>query len=514
MPKETVAFDLTGLVTDLPAYQVPPDTWTGLQNVTVSEGFAARARGFGRVFGTTLHLPRWLQSVQREGVSEFIYGGDTALAETDGVAHNDITGALVFDSTGAFNPWTGGTINNIAIANNLTGPAMSWVSGAAAALILPDWAATRFAGAMRVYREFLIAMDITEAGVRDSDLIRWSDAAPPNDVPQSWTAGDQSQAGSATASFTPGDLVDGLTLRDQFYIYKTHATYILQLIGGNLVMSTRPVFSTLGMLTRGCAVEWRGQHIVLTDGDVVVHNGIEAESLIDRRVRRGIFDNLDEDNFANSFVVADKERQEVWVCFPEIGNVFPNRAAVWSIADNQWGFRDLGVNTWPHGTEGLLKIPIPEGTWDTRTTNWNEDASRWRDTGISPDQEQLIFADAGSLLQGMGQLDTFDGVDPVATAQRIGLDLGEPERFKYVSRIWPKVEGLSGAVVEVRVGAQLSVNSPVIWDQYQDFVIAETESLGVDAAGRFIAVEFRTDTAAVWRSPAFDLEVRLAGPFG
>ena len=324
---EVVSFDMTGLVVDLPPYKVKPDTWTGFQNIEVNEGFPRRARGFGRVFGATLFLPRWMINAQREGVSDFVYGGDTAIAETDGSGvHNDITGALIFDSTGARNPWTGGTINNIVIANNLTGPAMSWVTGDPAALLLPDWPATRFAGSMRVYREFLIAMDITEAGIRDSDLVRWSDAAPPDDVPQSWTVGSQSQAGSASAAFTPGILVDGRALRDAFYIYKTHATYVLQLIGGSLIMSVRPVFSTMGALSRGCIVEWRGQHIVLTDGDVVIHNGVEAQSLVDRRVRRAIFENMDVDNFGNSYLVLDKEAQEVWVCVPSTGNVFPNIA--------------------------------------------------------------------------------------------------------------------------------------------------------------------------------------------
>ena len=512
MPK-TVPFNLSDLGVDLPPYQYPPDVWTLHQNIEVNEGFPRRARGFGRIFGATLFLPRFLLNSQRFGVSEFIYGGDTGLAFTSGGVHTDITGALVYDSSGATAPWTGGTINNIAALNNRTGPAMSWTSGTPAALILPDWPLDRTAGSLRVYREFLIAMDITETLVRDSDLIRWSDAAPPNDVPQSWTAGAQSLAGSASASFTPGSLVDGLTLREQFMIYKTHAMYQMSLIAGRLVMATRPVFSTLGMLTRNCAVEWRGQHIVLTDGDVVIHNGVEARSLIDRRIRKAIFANIDSVNFENSYIVLDKELHEVWICAPQNGETFPSVALVWSIEDDAWGFRELGVNTWPHAVEGKLDTGLAEPTWDTRTTNWNTDDTVWSETGISPATESLVFADAGSLLQAIDQQDDFDGLTPTSVLQRIGLDMGVPERFKFVTRIWPKLEGTNGSIVRTRLGSQENVNSPVLWMPYQDYVIGETDSLSFEVSGRFIAVEFRSETDAVWRSPAFDLEVNLQGPF-
>ena len=515
MPLGLVKFDMTGLAVDLPPYQYPPDVWTTFQNIEVNEGFPRRARGFGRIFGSTLHLPRHLVSSQREGVAELIYASDTALAFTDGVAHTDITGALIFDSTGDLDPWSSGTINNIAVLNNFTGPAMSWKSGDPVALILPDWPTDRLAGSMRVFREFLVALDITETGVRDGDLIRWSDAAPPNDVPQSWTAGSQSQAGSASASFTPGTLVDGRTLRDQFFIYKTHSTYVMSLIGGALIMSQRPVFATLGALARNCIVEWRGQHIVMTDGDIVIHNGVEARSLIDRRVRKAIFAGLDEANFANSYVVIDKEQAEVWFCAPTSGETFPNKALVWSINDNEWGFRDIGagVNRWPHGTETIISTAQEEPTWDTRTTTWATDSSDWNDSGISPAFEQLVFGDEGNLLQGIGQLNSFDGTTPIAICQREGLDLGSPDRIKFVTRIWPKIEGTDGSTVMVRVGGALEVNGPITFDDFQDYIIGTTVSLGVNATGRFIAVEFRSETNAIWRSPAFDLEVRLAGKF-
>ena len=509
-----VDLTLTGLAVDLPPYHYPPDVWTDGQNVEMSDGFPRRARGFGRVFGDTLFTPRFLVNTRQAAVSLWVYGGDQAIAVTDGGPHVDITGALAFNSTGVPSPWSGGVMNQRAILNNLAGTDPGyWVPGSPAVLRLPDWPVDRRAKSIRVFREYLIAMNLTDGAVADPDLFAWSDVAPPNNVPQSWTPGPQSQAGSASASFTPGELVDGIALRDQFFLAKQHAIYILELIGGRFVMRQRPLFSTFGMLSRNCAVEFRGQILMLTDGDVVLTNGVDAQSVIDRRVRAAIFQGLSTTHFENSFLALDKAKSEIWVCVPTEGSTYPNRAAVWSISDNKWGVRDLGANTWPHGIEGVVSTGLAEPTWATRTTEWDTDGSRWSDTGSAPSQETLTFADAGDLIQAVDELDSFDGVDPVARLQRLGLDFGEPDRYKYVSRVWPKIDGVDGSVVRLRIGGQAYGEGPVTWDEWRDVIIGTTEVVGVNARGRLIAVEIESDTSATWRAPSLTVQVELQGKF-
>jgi hypothetical protein len=480
----------------------------------MADGFPQRARGFGAIFGATLFLPRFLQNPVQEGVSLWVYGGDEGLAFTDGATHTDITGALVYDSTGLHSPWTGGVLNNNSILNNITGQAMYWPA-TGVALILPDWPVDRVARSVRVFREFIVALDITDAGIRDGDLIRWSDAAPAGGVPQSWAAGAQSLAGSASAAFTPGNIVDGLTLRDQFYIYKAHATYVMSLIGGSLVMAQRPVFSTVGLLARNCVVEWRGSHIMLTDGDVIIHDGVTVTSIADRRIKATIFGAMDPDNFPNSYLMLDKEQAQVWVCVPRVGQLYPDRAAVWSIEDNKWGVRDLGVlpNEWPHGAQGIVRLTQAGDTWDSKITTWDTDPTRWNSTGTTAARESLLFADSSSVLQHIDQVPSFDGTSPTARLQREGLDLGAPGEFKFVTRIFPKIEGPGGSVVNVRVGGQEHAEAVIDWAPFQPFTVGVDEWLDIYAQGRFISVEMESNSDAVWRVPGFDLEVSSQGRF-
>ena len=509
--------ELTGLATDLPPYRYPPTVWTFGQNVQMADGFPKRADGFGAVFDAPLHLSRFHVNVQQENQSTWVYCGDKLISTYDG-AHTDITGAEVFDSTGLDSPWSGGIMNRHAILNNQTNVPLFWRVGLGNVAPLNDWPSDRFARSMRVFREYLIAMDITETAVRDEQLVRWSDVAPPNSVPTSWTAGPLSLAGSVSAMFTPGPVVDGLTLRDQFMIYKAHATFVLTLIGGRFVMRQRPLFSTLGVLSKNCAVEWRGSHLVLADGDVVLHNGTEAQSLVDRRIKSTIFSNLSTQKYQNSYVVMDKENAEIWVCFVENGEDFPKRAAVWSIADNKWGIRDLGNadQAWPYGAEGVVVFSTSdEPTWSSRTTTWTTDAGFWDSAGGSAAEETLLFSSdgAGPLFQNIGDRESFDGVAPVAILSRSGLDLGVGDQYKHVSRVWPRVEAEAGTVVQVRVGGQAAADSPVIFGEFADFIVGTDESVGADSSGRYIAIEFRTETSALWSSPSFDLEVTVRGRF-
>jgi len=512
-----IPLEMTGVAVDLPPFRYPPNVWTRAENVEMGDGFPRRARGFGEVFGTPIELPRVLQSARIGNIPTWVYGGDTKLGSYDGSTHTDITGTNIFDSTGILAPWTSGSMNENIVLNNLTGQPMYYAPGAGAALVLPGWDPEWKCEAMRVHREFIIAMNFDQAGVLDPDLVRWSDRAPPNDVPQSWTAETGSLAGSVSAAASAGALVDGITLRETFYIFKQHATFALSLIGGQFVFQQRPVFSTLGMLTRNCAVEWRGQLIILTDGDIVITNGVQAESLADRRIKSAIFNNIDGDNYKNAYVVLDKAEAEVWICVPSKGNTYPDFAAVWSIEDNQWGFRDLGdrtiPETWPCGSQGIVDTDAAPETWSSKTTTWNTDTTDWDFTGISPADESLLFGSDQVLLQAIDELSSYNGTPPQAYLERTGLDLGEPDKNKYIKRVWPKFEGTESSTIEIRVGASDLPDGNPDWGNWEPFVIGQDSYVPADSRGKYIALAMRSESNATWRTPGFNMVATLQGRF-
>ena len=514
MPSKVKTFQMSGLAVDLPDYAYPPNMWSRGINVEMNEGFAARARGFGRAFGDALFDPRWLINSTPPIGLRWAYGGDTQIAGTDGVTHNDLTPVGVdWDSTGEPQPWTGGIIQGQVVANNQTGSPVWWGGNLATPFaFLPDWPTGYRANSVRPFREFLIAMNIYDGSKQIPELLLWSDAAAPGFVPQSWTPGPQSLAGSTSAAFNPGGIVDGKTLRDQFFIYKSHTTFSLQLVGGAFVLSARPIFSTVGALGKHCIIEYRGRHIVMGDGDVVVHDGINTQSLVDRKIRNAIYQAVDGSNYQNVFAVLDKTHNEIWFCVPERGALLPTVAVIWSIDDDSFGFRDLvkpgGIN---HAAEGIVDIPEPGSTWATRTTTWSTDAARWNDFGIAPIEESLVLADPRLLFQVVDLVADFDGVPPFSQIERTGLDMGSPDVVKHATRVYPRVDGTSGMQLQIRMGGAMKPGGAVTWDAWRSFRIGDPNAVGVNATGRFLAIEMQSDTGGEWRMPGFDLEYSERG---
>ncbi|GAG28067.1 unnamed protein product, partial [marine sediment metagenome] len=258
----------------------------GGDNVLFPNGFSAAAPGWEAAGGNTLFKALWLLPFQTLETFYWIYvGTDDAgttggIGLTDGTTHWDITPA-VWAATPA-GSITGGVLNGVPFINNGIDIPVFWdLVPTNVMTTLPGWPAAQRCQAMRAFKYHLIAMNMTDAGGDFPDVVAWSDAANPGQIPATWIADPSNQAGSFSIAATPGGVVDGLALRDQFMVYKQHSTAIMQYIAGQFVFSNRKAFVTSGILARNCAAEMYGAHYVITDGDIIQHNGQEVKSLID-----------------------------------------------------------------------------------------------------------------------------------------------------------------------------------------------------------------------------------------
>ena len=106
----------------------------------------------------------------------------------------------------------------------------------------------------------------------------------------------------------------------------------------------------------------RANTFLLSDGDIVLFDGQNVVSVAEKKVRDKIFNEIDSENFAASYVVRSDKDKEMWVCYPSTGQTFSTRAAIWSWEDNTWTFREL-TNT-RHITAGVANFTTSP-TWDT-----------------------------------------------------------------------------------------------------------------------------------------------------
>ena len=108
-----------------------------------------------------------------------------------------------------------------------------------------------------------------------------------------------------------------------------HALLILDYTNDEFVWRRRELSATVGLLSADCVVEVKGSHFLLGDGDVVMNDGNQINSIIHNRLRKDLFRRLDSDNFNRCYAIHNDSAKEVWFCIPEVGETYPNLAYIY-----------------------------------------------------------------------------------------------------------------------------------------------------------------------------------------
>ena len=356
-----IKLDPYGAVFDTDPHDVPDDIWTYSLNMRFNDNAAEKIGG--EIEGTTTtaqatHLlfngnhtePLWL------------YFGDAIARVTNFTDDKDIEGTAL--SSGI--KWDTALFNGFPICNNIVDTPRYWAGDFTAPdtlADLPAFEANTLCQALRPFRSFLVALNTTTSGVQAPNRVLWSTASDSGALPASWDITDPSTlAGDAYLTDDKGEILDGAQLRDMFVIYKTHSTYLMRLIGGQSVMRIDKVQVNSGLLAKNCIVEFKGRHFVVSDGDIVLFDGQNIESIADKRVKDTIFNDIDSDNFDKTYVARDDKHFEIWVCYPSTGQSYSDKAAIWNWKDNNWTFREL-TNT-RHIAPGVSNFAASV-TWDS-----------------------------------------------------------------------------------------------------------------------------------------------------
>lgn len=505
-----------GIVRDVEAFELPPEFYSGGDNVVFRDELAERILGYQAILGNAIESPiTHLRPVLADAVAYWLYGTANKIGVTSGTTHSDITPTTAPANTKPEN-WTSDTLNGIPVFNWQNAPPVSWGgSPATVCAKLPGWPDEAKCQSLRAFKNYLIAMAYDDGTTFDPNLLVWSDSAAAGALPQSWTPAAGNDAGSVSLADTPGIIIDGASFRDQFIVFKRGSTYSLDFIGGNFIFALRRLFVTTGILATNCAVEIRGQQIVFTDGDIIAHDGHSAQSIIDRQWRRFIFDNIDSETFPSSYVALYQPKGEIWFCYPTKGNATPDVALVWNYEENRFGFRELnqaGLAT--HAAPGIVPASAAPATdWDSQTSSWDNYVGTWNQTNFNPAQDELVQANADGTFYAMDLGASANGVDINSVLQRHSLDFGSPERIKQVTAIWPRLKGQNGGTLNVRIGSQQTQYEPIKWAEWQSFVPGQDVRIPMYARGRLISVELASIGGANWRCGGFDFEYKVRGRF-
>ena len=502
-----------GIVRDRLGIQLPHNAWTDGGNIRICSDNVRTMAGWQRHF-TPLCRPIVVFGLN-DPIGEnyyIVYACDAKVYAFDNAVHHDITPAAGLASA---LQWTGDIINgNLVLSNGVDAPIYWDVDVANPMQTLPGLDGMDSCRVIRSHKGFLFALDCVIGGLRRPARCRWSGQAEVG-LPPTWDPVG-SLAGEVDLGDSDQDLIEAKILRDHLIIYGSRQTFDVSFIGGSFVWRFDTLFQSNGILGVHCALEFHSKHVVLTAGDVLVHNGHTTESPINDIDRRWLFERMSDTQYSRSFLARDFSNDEIWICFPEEGSDYPNIALVWDYRHNTWSMTDL-----PSGTAfiGNARDLLQGGgdfvtyeTWDTDYASIDYSYADMR-AGIgnqpSDDPNPSILAMLTASDTEVYKMDAGNrqgGAPRYSWIERQDLNLS-PQRA-VVRRMRPRMDG---GQVDVYIGGQDIQNGPVRWTGPYPFTPGRDIDIHCRVSGLRHAMRFESRADDGWCLNSYGLDVEEMG---
>lgn len=516
-----------GLAHDTPAYMLPPEYVTHAMNMRCVDDGLERLSGWEQVFGTPTVAPHFHMQIRGVNGEFVLYVSLTKAYGYDGTTHTNITrqsGGVDVDYTATETAqWNGTFLGGVPIVNNGVDVPQFWSTIALATKLanLTNWPSTLRARVVRAFGPHLVAGYITKSGTPFPHMIKWSHPAEPGSVPSSWDETDETKdtGEKDLPDVNSGFFREMLPLGDTMFIYKDNSTWKMRYIGGRFIFDfgQSAWLTTSGILAPRCvAVTGDGRRqIVATQDDIIWHNGNSVQSILDKREKRKLFNEMDAVNYVNSFMFVQPTYNEVWFCYPTAGNTNPNKALIINYGSERFALTEADGITFRNASIGEVENPSDED-WEATEELWDDDTGPWSE--LSRRRVILAGTDA-TKFYNMDRGATRDGVTFTGTLQRIGLSMvgkkrdGSPivdhQRKKMLNRMWPKVQG---GPVSIRFGAQQVVDGPIAWGSVAA-LDPTTQRFVVPGPVSGSAVGWEMSAAAGWRLDGYKVNVNPLGQF-
>lgn len=497
-----------GVIKDQPAHELPINAWSDAVNVRFREQGAERFLGQRRLFTPAESTPHWIQQFNNAGKRWWIHAGTNAIYADDGVTPRLNITPSAAPTGGVDDRWTGGFFNGVLIANNGVDAPIYW-SGSGVMNPLPNWPAGVRARSLRAYKNAIVAAGIKRGNDDLPHTVLWSSLTDPGAVPASWDINDLTkEAGEFPLAEDPSLIIDQMSLGDINVIYKEQSMWAMSASGDQQIFRFQRLPGDIGALARGCIVNTPLGHVVLTPGDVILHSGQGPKSLINAVLRRWLFNAIDSTNRLRSFVATNPSANEVWICFPELGEQACTLAAVWNWRDNTWAIRQLPGVTF--GASGQMDYSITS-TWQAQTDIWSDAVTAWGQDELSPAQSRMLMCGLDGAITVADVSATFGGQPFVSQITREGLSFDAPDRVKLVRSVYPRAKAANGTRIRIEVGSTMDIETPVTWSPPVEYTVGASYKADAFASGRFLAVRFTSMDNQPWAIRSYDLDIVQSG---
>jgi len=507
----------TGLIQDIYPQEMLPNAWSQAKNFVFREGFAEKVLGHAAAYGTPLIPPYHLVNFLSAYGNMWVYAGLGKIYAVDSTfIHSNITrqtgGVDVDYSEDVLDKWNSGVLSGIVVLNNGEDIPQYWTGNGRAA-DLSNWPANYRCKILRPFRNYLLALNITKDTTNYPHLVKWSHHAEPGTLPSTWDVTDTTKdAGEYDLADDQTELVDGLSLGEQFIAYKRSGYYAIQYIGTPFIFRFQKISGLYGgSLAVNCVTEFPGGHFVLGSGDVYIHQGGAPESVIDARNRKWLFRQLDSDYRDRAFTMALPLTNEMYVCFPQQGDSLCTLALVWNWKYNTWGVKELPGVT--HACTGSVNY---EGgkTWSTITENWPGTALSWeQNLSTNAVTTALVASPQNTKIYAFSVGNLADTSPYESYVLRDNIRFDKPDTVKLVKQVRPLVEGPVGSSIDIWISTAYDQMASPEWHGPYPFTIGVHQKIDCHVVGRMLGVKFTATDDFPWRLKRYDLVVNEIGMY-
>lgn len=515
-----------GLITSLDSENLPADNktgfaWSDIKNMRFKNGNVQKMAGYSPLIDPAITPYYTTRISDISGASHYVYCGLNKVYVRYQSSHYNLTrqttGTDVDYNATIYDKWNTCVLNGLLILNNKNDTPQVWspIDRNTRLVNMSNWPTGYKTEVIRSFKAYLIALDVTNnSGTRDTNKVKWSAAALPAALPASWDITDPTNDAGEISLPDDGYIVDCLELNDYNIIYKNKSTYLMTYVGGNEVFSFKKIFTNIGMLSKNCAVHINGKHFVVTNDDVIVHDGMNYSSVIDGLNRADLFDNINPNTYKNAFCVPNYANDEVWVCYPTGSAVFPNAVMSFNYKNNTWSKRTIPETPWI--SSGFIDLISSDKWTDLTSTTWDSMSGVWDSTNyntssfslsmVVPEDDQIYLIDKADL--------TDNGVPTQCFVERQNIYIADVQSIKLVKRIWPKVQKInnsSNSVINVYVGSSNTRGGAVSWNGPYPFDINNDNKIDCFVSGRYISIKFASTSDVSWKLSGFDMEVITKG---
>lgn len=377
-----------GMVTDSPPSSLTASAWSMARNMTFSAKGASRSPHLFKL-STTNTTPTVSHIVGKRYSSEgfddtYVFGpqGECGLFRGSEVYQSLNPDNFVATSTTNPKQYTSCVLADVLYVNR-EDIGIRYVSASGANFAsLPNLDSSWTCLSLRAYKDYLIALNVTKAGVSYSNMVKWSDAALNGQVPGNWDytlsgANKSSLAGENPLAEMTGPIYDGLGLGNSFVIYGRDEVWIMEDAGNSTdVFTFRRQFGE-GIRGTNCAVEVNGIHYVFGNAQIYQHDGITPVALQARVNNATVYTRMDPLRPELCFVTHDAANKVILFCYPTEGSAWCNEALAYNYVEKTAAFVDL-----PNVKCANSATPYSWYAWtDDGSHGWDYDAAN--DPGVT-----------------------------------------------------------------------------------------------------------------------------------